>query len=64
MIVTLPVPLIIFTVFWRLCGAELVSLPPTRRPRINILFGRYLILVMSLVSCVGLFSFIAHTVAL
>ena len=38
--------------------------PPTRRPRINILFGRYLILVMLLFSCAGLFDFIANTIAL
>ena len=64
MILTLPIPFIIFIIFWRLCGAELVSLPPTRLPRINILFGRYLILVKLLISCVGLFYFIADIVAL
>lgn len=63
MILTLPFPFIILIVFWRLCGAELVMLPPTRRPRICILIGRYLILVLSAVYCIGIFLYIADLIA-
>ena len=63
MILTLPIPLIVLIVLWRLRGAEPIALPPTRRSCIETLLSLCLLFQISVLYGIGLFLYIADLIA-
>ena len=59
MIFTLPIPFFVLIVFWRLCGAELIGLPTTRRSCMDTLLSRGILFFLSVVYGIGLILCVA-----
>lgn len=59
MILTLPIPLFLLIVFWRLRGAEPIGLLTIRPSCIETVFSILKLLIISVFYGIGLFAYIA-----